>query len=1179
MIGTTLTAAQVWRVVIIEDSPDDLIEVRRLLLKGSDRRFQFVEAETGAAGVRAVLDAADGPPDCVVLDYTLPDMDALEVLAAVVGPDGLTICPVVVLTGVAGPQQGPVVLRAGAQDFIGKGWMTAESLTRAVENAVERWAMTRELHARTMALQDSEAQLQLAVSVAGLGVIRIDYAKDTVVLDTIAAGLFGLEAARPLPRSAIHATFHPDDKDEIFRLMNQSLDPTVDGCFVMEHRVIHQDGSIHWLNVKKQVVFGEIGGVRCPLTSVLAAVDITERKVAEAELWDRTEQLAEAEARIRSVVNNVIYGIITIDERGVVETFNSAAEQLFGYNAEEVVGQNVKMLMGEPHNLEHDGYLANYKRTGQAKIIGIGREVEGRRKDGSKFLMDLGISEFMRGERGCFTGVVRDITERKQAEQSLRESEERFRATFASTPVGIAHVALDGRWLRFNDAICTVTGYEREKLATLTFAEITHPDDVKADWALSRRLLAGEIAVYSIEKRYLREDGDTVWVNLTVSLLRDANGAPVNFISVVEDITARIASEAALRSSEIRYRRLFESAKDGILILDGQTGQITDANPYILQVLGGTSAEVLGRELWEIGVFSDATASRAAMVELQDRGYVRYEDLPLESKTGQRREVEVVANVYQENGQRVSQCNIRDITERKQAQKALLASEERVRMATEATEVGVWEWNVHTKAIRWDAQMFRIYGIAPTQDGFVDYSDLSGAMLPEEVLENERIAKDTMRRSGQSRREFRIHRRDDGERRNIEAVETVRMNEKGEPEWVLGTNLDVTDRKTAENRLRQLAAELSEADRRKDEFLATLAHELRNPLAPIRNGLQVIKLAGVTGTVEQARIMMERQLTQMVRLVDDLLDVSRISLGKIELRTERVEMRKVIDVAVETGRPMIDEAEHDLVVAIPDEPIFVDGDATRLAQVVSNLLTNSAKYMHRGGRIRLTVRRDGEAVAVSVADDGIGIPPTMLDKVFVMFTQVDRTLEKTTGGLGIGLSLVKGLVQMHGGTIEAKSEGEGKGSEFVVRLPAVVAPMKPQELEMEEKKPVKSSRRILVVDDNRDGANTLTMMLKILGNDTRTAYDGQAGVDLAEQFRPDVILLDIGLPKLNGHEACRRIREQPWGTGILMIAVTGWGQDEDRRRSQEAGFDHHLVKPVDPQALMKMLAGLQVATT
>ena len=321
---------------------------------------------------------------------------------------------------------------------------------------------------------------------------------------------------------------------------------------------------------------------------------------------------------------------------------------------------------------------------------------------------------------------------------------------------------------------------------------------------------------------------------------------------------------------------------------------------------------------------------------------------------------------------------------------------------------------------------------------------------------------------------------------------------------------------------------------------------------------------------------MERQLVQMVRLVDDLMDVSRITRGKLELRKERVRLAAVVSSAVETSRPFIKEMGHELTVTLPKQPITVDADLTRLAQVFMNLLNNAAKYSDRGGHIRLTAERQGSDVVVSVKDTGIGIDADQLPRIFELFTQVDRSLEKSQGGLGIGLSLVRRLVELHNGRIEARSEGPGKGSEFIVRLPVVNGVSRPQAAGGEEDQTiVKSSLRILIVDDNRDGADSLAMMLRVMGNDTRTAYDGQEGVDVAEELRPDVLLLDIGLPKLNGYEACRRIREQPWGKGVTLIAVTGWGQDEDRRRSQEAGFDHHMVKPVDPQALMKMLSGLQ----
>ena len=374
-------------------------------------------------------------------------------------------------------------------------------------------------------------------------------------------------------------------------------------------------------------------------------------------------------------------------------------------------------------------------------------------------------------------------------------------------------------------------------------------------------------------------------------------------------------------------------------------------------------------------------------------------------------------------------------------------------------------------------------------------------------------------------------------------------------------------------RLRQAEQALREADRKKDEFLATLAHELRNPLAPIRNGLQLMKLAGNDEeAVEQARSMMERQLEQMVRLVDDLMDVSRITRGKVELRKQRLQLAAVVSSAVEACRPLIDQMGHELTVTLPKHPVVVDADLTRLAQVFANLLNNAAKYSDRGGRIWLTVEQQGSDAVVSVRDTGIGIPAANLTSIFDMFSQVDRSLEKSQGGLGIGLTLVKRLIEMHGGRIEAKSEGLGQGSEFVVWLPVVVEALATPIENVDDRAGSKSSLRILIVDDNKDAADSSGMLLTTMGNVTHLAYDGHEGIEVAERVRPEVILLDIGLPKLNGHETCRRPREQPWGKGIVLIAVTGWGQEEDRRRSHEAGFDHHMVKPVDPLALNKLLA-------
>ncbi len=375
---------------------------------------------------------------------------------------------------------------------------------------------------------------------------------------------------------------------------------------------------------------------------------------------------------------------------------------------------------------------------------------------------------------------------------------------------------------------------------------------------------------------------------------------------------------------------------------------------------------------------------------------------------------------------------------------------------------------------------------------------------------------------------------------------------------------------------------LREADRRKDEFLATLAHELRNPLAPIRNGLQILRLGrGNHQAEEQARAMIERQVQQMVRLIDDLLDLSRISRGKIELRRERIDLAAAVQSAVETSRPLIEQAGHALTLSLPAEPVFVDADVTRLAQVFANLLNNAAKYTQKGGgEIRLAVEPMDQEVAVSVKDNGVGIPAPMLPQIFEMFTQVDRSLERTQGGLGIGLSIVKRLVEMHGGTVEARSEGRGRGSEFVVRLPVLTPEVQEPGLRSDGEEPAGAPvrRRILVADDNVDSAASLAMLLEFMGNEVRTAHDGVEAVEAAAAFRPDVILLDIGMPRMNGYDACRRIREQPWGRGIAIAALTGWGQEEDKRQSREAGFDHHLVKPVEPAALEKLLASAQAGT-
>jgi PAS domain S-box-containing protein len=387
--------------------------------------------------------------------------------------------------------------------------------------------------------------------------------------------------------------------------------------------------------------------------------------------------------------------------------------------------------------------------------------------------------------------------------------------------------------------------------------------------------------------------------------------------------------------------------------------------------------------------------------------------------------------------------------------------------------------------------------------------------------------------------------------------------------------------RASESRYRELAEQLQAADQRKNEFLALLAHELRNPLAPIRNGLQLVRMASDAVARERACAMMDRQLRHMVRLVDDLLDVSRITRSKLELRREPVELATVVRNAVESSGELIDSFEHELLVELPDDPVVLDADPVRMTQVVSNLLNNAAKYTNPAGRLEVRAWREGHFAIISVRDTGIGIARENLQRVFDLFSQLQTDPSRASGGLGVGLSLVRELVTMHGGTVEARSDGPGRGSEFIVRLPVREASavdswgtvsLATLVAEAGRHRHLGRPRRVLVVDDNADNAESLSELLRALRHETQIVFDGPSAVDAVASFAPEVVLLDIGLPGYDGYEVARRIRESAGGRNIRLIAITGWGQEDDKRRAWAAGFDAHLTKPVDPAALLLIVA-------
>jgi PAS domain S-box-containing protein len=543
------------------------------------------------------------------------------------------------------------------------------------------------------------------------------------------------------------------------------------------------------------------------------------------------------------------------------------------------------------------------------------------------------------------------------------------------------------------------------------------------------------------------------------------------------------------------------------------------------------------------------------------------QEIVIERPDGSLRTVLAYANpLFDEAGELVGALNVLvDITDRKRA----ALTRWQLAAIVESTDDAIISKDLGGVIRSWNSAACRLFGYTAEQAVGRHISLLIPA---DRADEEDRIL--ARLRAGERVSHFdTVRLRSDGQPIHVSLTISPVRDETGQVVGASKIARDIADRKQAEERIYGLMTQLKEADRRKDEFLAVLAHELRNPLAPLQNMLEIMKRgAGSGDLVEQVRPTLERQLGQLVRLVDDLLDVSRITRGKLELRKECVALASVVHQSVEASRPLVERARHELSVTLPPEPVYLHGDPARLAQAFSNLLNNACRYTEPGGRIGLTAGREGDAVVVRVEDTGLGIPPDKLASIFEMFTQVDRSLERSQGGLGIGLTLVKRLVEMHGGSVEACSAGPGRGSEFVVRLPALAGKAAAETPKAAAEPVATTSRRILVVDDNRDAATSLAALLAIAGHETRTAHNGVDAVELAAAFRPDVALLDIGLPKLNGHDACRRIREQPWGKSMVLVALTGWGQEEDRRQSKEAGFDHHMVKPVDFAALMGLLA-------
>jgi PAS domain S-box-containing protein len=931
------------------------------------------------------------------------------------------------------------------------------------------------------------------------------------------------------------------------------------------------------------------------------ATDITELKRA-------TEALRASEERFARFMQHLPGLAWVKDEQGRYVYANDAALNAFGKTRAEVCGKTDEEVFPPATAAQ----FRENDRKALASVAGV-RVVETlEQADG--VLHHSVVSKFPipgpEGAAALVGGMAIDITEEVRTRAVLEESEERLRTLSNNLPHGAIYQGVIDRQGRRR---CTYISSGVERLFGVTPAEVLadatvlynliHEED-QARVAAQDEAASRTLAPLDCEFRSRTRSGSLIWVHTRSASRRLANGETV-WEGIILDVTARKRAEEESRLSRDRLDLVVNSVDVGLWYCDLPFDKLI-WNAKVKEHFGlAADADVTIGTFYERLHPDDRGRTRQA-IERSIRDRTPYD---IEYRTvglgGRERWVRAIGRTfYAPSGQPVKFDGITvDVTERVRAERtigSLLRISERLNSSLDVdalldalvqeairlvdAESGVA--GLHTAEGMVCKRYFQKGAALPLDYRWPPMHGLPGWLIVHKVpyLTNDALA-DTqivhelcvrfgvrsalstpiLNASGEVLGFFEVH--------NKRAAEGFGPTDR-EMLLAVSQTAAIAIQNALAYRGLQLAEEsLKDADRRKDDFLATLAHELRNPLAPLRNGLQVMKLAaGNAGAVEQARSMMERQMAVMVRLIDDLLDVSRITRGKLELRKERVELASVVQSAVEGSRPLIEASGHRLTIALP-EPIPLDADPTRLAQVFSNLLTNAAKYTDRGGQITLTAKRDGGGVVVSVRDTGIGIAPEHLPRLFEMFSQVTTALERSQGGLGIGLSLVKGLVEMHGGTVEARSEGLGKGSEFIVQLPVAggrSAPESPQAGGGDRAK-ARGSRRILVADDNRDAAESLAMMLRLAGHEVHAAHDGRDAVEAAAWFRPDVALLDIGMPKLNGFEVARRVREQPWGRNVVLVAITGWGQEEDKRRATEAGFDCHLTKPVEPAALEKLL--------
>ncbi len=781
--------------------------------------------------------------------------------------------------------------------------------------------------------------------------------------------------------------------------------------------------------------------------------------------------------------------------------------------------------------------------------------------------------------------VAARTAELKSANDLLSTEREWFQTTLTSMGDGVITCDNDGNVTLLNTTAERLTGWTTEEATgqpiTQIFPIVSESTRTEVENPAICALETGEIVLLAKDTMLVDKRGQEIPVDDSAAPILNAAGESTGVVLIFRDVSERRNMEQAQTDQTVLLQTVTDNATTAIFMTD-ENGYCNFMNPAAQDLMGFVIDDLDGIPLHKVIHHSHPDGSPLDVEDcpivqtLTSGSEIHDYETHFVRKDGVFFPASCNAQPIMRSGNASGiVLEITDLTERKQSQLELEDSE--ARFSQLADHISQLAWMT-----REDGWIFwynrRWYEFTGTTLEEMQGWGWKSVHHPDHVSRVEQKFRDHLQ-AGQPWEDTFPLRGADGEFRwFLSRAMPIRDADGNIVRW-FGTNTDIEEAKRLQEELRETAARLSEADRRKDEFLATLAHELRNPLAPIRTGLEVLKLAPENEELQASvRETLERQTQQLITLVDDLLDVSRITRGKLHLRKSKVILQDIVDSAIEATRPVIDQARHELIVEVPPEPVELEADPHRLAQVFSNLLNNAAKYTPTEGKIVFTAEQHADTVVVTVEDNGIGIPQEMQENIFRMFAQIERSGSDGESGLGIGLTLVRSLLDLHKGSIEVSSDGPNRGSVFRVELPLMVEDPPPPSAATSNttgNPTVNSKLNILVVDDNQAAAEMLQMMVRMLGHQVNLAFDGQQAIDAAEKHRPDIILMDIGMPVMTGNEAARHIRKQSWGHDMLLIALTGWGQEEDRRRTRESGFDKHLVKPADPRELQDIFTRRQ----